>query len=291
MKKIKRILIVLGLFFFLGVPQSILAQDSGSFGVRPILPENQASDSSYFDIEIETSQEQLLELELVNDSDEAMKVEVEANPAVTNTNGVMTYDGSIEPISSTHKLEYSSIVEVVDKEVEIPASSTEIIEIKVTAPEESFDGTIIGGIQVSLLPNEDSADEGATFQNLYAYVIGLNISEKGNDTEVEPEIVLHSAQIEEYLTRPALMMNFENLSASHVSGTEFTATIYKASDLDKPVEEYSIGHFSVSPFYQFNVPFVFYEEMLEAGDYVVKVTMENEDHSFEFEEAFTVSEE
>lgn len=291
MKKDKCILIVIGFLFFLGAPQPLMAHENGSFGVRPILPENQASDASYFDIELERSQEQILELELVNDLDEAIKAEVEVNPAVTNGNGVMTYDGSIEPISSTHKLNYSSVVEVIDSEVEIPANSTELIEIKVTAPEESFDGTIISGIQVSLLPNEKTEDEEATFQNRYAYVIGLNISEKGNDTGVEPEIVLHSAQVEEYLTRPALMMNFENLSASHASGTEFIATIYKASDLDNPVEEYSINHFSVSPFYQFNVPFVFYEEMLEAGDYVVKVTMENEDHSFEFEEAFTVSEE
>lgn len=291
MLKIRHLLTTISIVFFLGIPQPIVAQGSGSFGVRPILPDNQISEASYFDIQLEPSQTQLLKLELINGSDEAMRIEVEVNPAVTNSNGVMIYDGSIEPISSIYKLDYSSIVEIIDKEVEIPANSTETVEIKVTAPEESFDGTIIGGIQVSLLPNEEKEDEEATIQNLYAYVIGLNISEKGNKTTVEADVDLLLTQIEEYLSRPALMMNFENLSASHVSGMEFTATIYKSSDLDNPVEEYSIGHFSVSPFYQFNVPFVFYEEMLEAGDYVVKVTMENEDHSFEFEEAFTVSEE
>lgn len=291
MKKKKYWLILVGLFFILGTPPSLFAQDSDSFGVRPIFPDNQVGEAGYFDIELEPSEEQLLELELVNDSDEAIKAEVEVNPAVTNGNGVMTYDGSIDPISSTHKVEYSSIVEVVNKEVEISANSTETIQIKVTAPEESFDGTIIGGIQVSLLPNKEAKDEGATIQNLYAYVIGLNISEKGNDMEVEPEVVLHSAQIEEDLNQSALIMTFENLSASHLSGTEFKAAVFAASDLNNEIGEHSVEHFSISPFYQFKVALMFYEEILEAGDYVVKVTMENEDHSFEFEETFTVSEE
>ncbi|MGO4928051.1 DUF916 and DUF3324 domain-containing protein [Fundicoccus sp. Sow4_D5] len=284
----KRILLIVLSTLFLTLYTTDMAEISASsYSIQTILPENQVSEASYFDIEIETGQEQILEVRVFNEGDEDIVVLVEANPGVTNPNGLVVYDGSVEAISSNDPIKFDSVVEVLDQEVTVPANGEAIARIKVTAPETPFDGRILGGLHFSLAPDETEEEGGV--HHVFAYVTGLNIVNKGNDTKVTPEISLEKAESMIYYSRPSLMLTFENHTPTFITQVELTANIYGKDDLENPVLTHDLSNIGIAPNYQFQLPVSFEEETLKVGDYVVKVTLENEYYNWEFEEDFTIT--
>lgn len=259
-----------------------------TYGVQTILPENQVSQASYFDIELEVGETQILEVNVFNDSDEEITVLIEAHPGVTNVNGVVVYDGSLDTVSSTNDLDFYSIVEVIDSEVTIPANSEEIAQIRVTAPDQSFDGEIAGGLNFSLAPDEE--EESAGIGHTFSYVTGLYIVEEGNDTEIEPEVVLNDASYVIYYRRPTVQLDFEHLTPVFLSDLEFEARVYHEDNSDEVVFTHTISALDIAPSYEFTLMASFSEGALEPGEYRVEITMENEEYQVEFEEEFTVSE-
>lgn len=266
-------------------------EDEVSFGVRAVLPKNQANDGvTYFDIEMEPGQEQELEVVISNSSDEAIEVAVSSNTATTNQNGVISYDGSITKRSETMEHEFTEISKVKENPIEVPANSEKSVYVEVAAPEESFDGQILGGLHFLLINDEDSSSEGVSISNQFAYVIGVNITEKGNDAEVTPEVEIVGVTPGLVDYQRGLMAVFSNNAPILVSKLEFVGAVYRQGE-DVALHTREIPIFSIAPNSQFGVP-LYYEGNLplDPGDYVYKAEFKNDENNWHFEQEFAVEE-
>lgn len=275
-----------------GLIQPVSAQDNDvSFGVRAILPENQANDGvTYFDIEMKPGQVQELEVVISNTSDEPIKVAVSSNTATTNQNGVISYDGSITDRSETMEHDFTEISKVEESPVEVPANSEESIFVEVTAPEESFDGQILGGLHFLLINEEDVGSEGVSISNQFAYVIGVNIIEEGNDFKVLPEVELVGVTSGLVDHQRGLMAVFSNNAPILVSKLEFVGGVYRQGE-DEALQTRELPIFSMAPNSYFGVPLYFEgNQPLEPGGYIYKAVFKNDDYSWEFEQEFVIEE-
>lgn len=261
------------------------------YSVEAVLNDDQINnDVSYFDIGVEPGEELELEVIVYNSSEEDITVNVANTTAYTNSNGLISYDGEgLEPHDSM-KYPFSEISSLKSDTVEVPALGQETVTVKVEAPVESFDGIILGGLHFSLEPEETESGEGVTIQNRYAYVLGVKIQERGNDKQVESEIILNNINPGIINYRTGLQTEFANTTPVIINGITFEGSVYEEGS-DEPLFTRTVEDFSIAPNSTFNFPVMYDNHRLEAGDYVFRAAVSNEEHSWEFEEAFEVDEE
>lgn len=290
MKKIFFLLVLL-MFSWRGTV-SVAAQNSQAdelvnFSVQAILPANQVGNATYFDLEMEPGQVQNLEVSISNTGTEPIQVELTTNTAATNSNGLVVYDGSITKFSDTLVHPFSEIAKTKDAIVTVAAGKEEIVTITVTAPEESFDGRILGGLYFKLVNEAEDEQAGIGIQNEFAYVIAVNIVEKGNSTFVKPDFELVTVNPELINYREGLQTTFNSLSSSFLTNVTIEASIFSADDLEEAIYSRTTNGFAIAPHSQFNFPILFEEDVLAKGEYVLKAMMTHMDTQWAFEETFS----
>lgn len=289
-KKVSFLLVLL-MFSWSGAV-SVAAQNSQSdelvnFSVQAILPSNQVGTATYFDLEMEPGQVQNLEVSVSNTGTEPIQVELTTNTAATNSNGLVVYDGSIKTFSDTLAHSFSEIAQTKDSIVTVEAGKEKNVIITVNAPEESFDGRILGGLYFKLVNEAEDDQAGIGIQNEFAYVIAVNIVEKGNSTFVKPDFELVTVSPELINYREGLQTTFNSLSSSFLTNVTIEASIFSADDLEEAIYTRKTDGFAIAPHSQFNFPILFEEEALTKGDYVFKATMTHMDTQWAFEETFS----
>ncbi|WP_301389944.1 WxL protein peptidoglycan domain-containing protein, partial [Enterococcus entomosocium] len=72
--------------FFFG--DAIVEASAPDFSVQAVLPESQSNENvSYFDLTLAPNQEEILPIQVTNNSNEEIILELSANTATTNSNG------------------------------------------------------------------------------------------------------------------------------------------------------------------------------------------------------------
>ena len=290
-----RILSFIVLFIFL-MPNIVQANttDSGvvPYSVQPQLPENQGNeDVSYFDIEMEPGESQDLEVTVYNSSNEEIEVDVQNTLAKTNSNGIITYDGLGEDEVPHESLEhnFTELSSLDESTVKIPAREQKVVTLEVNAPEESFDGVILGGLYFTMEPSESEEAEGVAIQNRYAYSVAVQIREAGNENVVEPDIELMEVEPGAINYRTGLSTTFGNLSPKIIN-TSFEGSVYREGE-DEPLYQNMIEEFIIAPHAQFNYNVMYDNHALEPGNYIFKANVKSKDDEWNFEEEFEVTEE
>lgn len=290
-----KILVFITLLIFL-IPNVVLANttDSGvvPYSVQANLPENQINDNvSYFDIEMEPGESQDLEVTVYNSSNEELEVNVNNTIASTNSNGIITYDGleEGEEVHESMKNKFTDISSLDESTVKIPAGEQKVVSLEVNAPDESFDGVILGGLYFTLDPRESDESEGVAIQNRYAYALAVQIREEGNENVVEPDLELIDVEPGAINYRTGLSTTFGNLSPKIIN-TSFEGSVYREGE-DEPLYQNMIEEFIIAPNAQFNFNVMYDNHALEPGDYVFKANVKSEDGEWNFEEEFEVTEE
>jgi len=289
MKKFLRLLMVLSSLFILGFPVQEVASMEVPFSVEPVIPDNQASGVSYFDLTLQSGQEQDLEVILTNSSDQPIEIVVKAHSGVTNANGIIVYDGSLPTVKSYDSIIFDEMVKIENDRVTVPANGEAKAVIHVKAPEDNFDGLILGGLHFLLEAPENDENSGVSIQNQYAYVIGVNIREEGNTTKVEADLEVEKIEAEEVYGQPGVVVYLNNLAPAIISNADVLAEIFPANQLDTPVAKREASMFSVAPSLAFNFPIELTEgEELAEGDYVLKISLKSNKYDILLEEAFSI---
>lgn len=281
------LILIMSVFFINPLWVNATETESVGFSVQAILPENQVSDVTYFDIEMEQGQEQSLEVVIFNSSDEEIQVEVTGNTAATNSNGVIVYDGSMEDFEADMAYPFGEISHIEKNIVDVPANGEVTVDILVEAPGETFDGQILGGLHFRKVDDTVDEEAGATITNEYAYVIGVNIVEKGNDTEVTPGLELENVQPDLVNYRTGIQSTFVNSTPAFISNLDFTGEIYRSGE-ESPLYTRQAESFSVAPNTRFNFPVSLDNVALEPGEYTFVANASNEVYEWSFEENFVI---
>lgn len=113
-----------------------------SFDAQAILPDNQQSEASYYDLKVTPGATQDLSLKLKNTTAKQIKVVVEANNACTNKNGAIDYSNHEAKLLG--KPVFQDLISK-SQTITLKPSEERDVTFQLKIPEKGFEGTILGG--------------------------------------------------------------------------------------------------------------------------------------------------
>lgn len=277
-------------FLFIFAVSASLVQAEGTVGysVQAQLPENQRDDSvSYFDLRVEPGQEQDLHITIYNHGNEEITIRGDVYDASTNSNGLIVYEEQ-EELDPSLQNPVTELVTLEDGEWTIPADESETVTANLEIPEEPFDGIKLGGFHFEKVPDEEETQEGVSIQNRYAYVIGLQLSEKDEDVasklnllSVNPQLVNH---------RTAVVAQVQNDQPVLMNGVTIQAKVFEQGETE-PVREIEQTDIRMAPNSTMDFIIDWNNRPLQEGTYRLEMTATDGEDAWEWQEEFTIREE
>lgn len=275
----------------LTVPQLTYAKEDVpaiGYSYKIIKPENQIGGAGYFDLRMTPAQRQTVEIELYNITDKELVVNLSVHSAKTNSNGVIEYGPTKLPVDPSLKYDIKDIAKVADK-VTLAAKETKRVPIEITMPNESFDGSISGGIylQKDETTEEKKAEKSAKgVVNKYAFIVGLLLSE--TDVKVKPELGFNKIEAGTTNYRNAFLINFSNTQPTYVEGMTVDTQILKKGS-DEVLYESKKENYRMAPNSSMTFPVHLNGESFVAGKYIGRILVTAGDKKWSWEEEFEVT--
>ncbi|WP_099223829.1 DUF916 and DUF3324 domain-containing protein [Listeria costaricensis] len=273
------------------LPQMASADSTINFGVEAEIPDNQIDKKqSYFDLKMSPGQEQTVYVNVSNATSNKVTVEMNINAATTNDNGYVDYSEGDKKPDASMKNNITDMVEY-DKEIEVQPGETKKVPIKITMPDESYDGIVLGGINFTQKESEVAGDEESSkdesmVKNRYSYVIGLMLTE--TDTAVEPDMELKSIKPGQYNYANYVKVNLQNPTSAMITGLNIDAKVYKDGS-DEVLHETKKEGLSMAPNSNFNYMIDWENQEFKPGTYRMKMTAtDGNDHTWKWDEKFTI---
>lgn len=244
-----------------------------NFSAETILPETQVDkEQSYFDIQVQPKEEQELVIKLHNDTDKDIKVKPEIASATTNVNGVVEYSPNDTKLDETLKYNLADLVKTED-EVVIPKQGSYDLKLKVTPPDETFQGLIAGGITLKedTSDTEESDEKGLAIKNEYSYVIAILL--RSDNTEISnPELNLKKVYPSQINARNVILSDFQNPQPQYLNRVTIISKIIKEGKKD-PIIETEKSDIQIAPNTLFSYPVRQEGKKLEGGKYRADMTV------------------
>lgn len=263
------------------------------FSPSPVYPENQISEKSYFDLQVEPGQSQDLTMRLTNTSDKDLVVVVEATNAFTASDGHMDYSVPGKQ-DETLPHPFADMVEIKEeyRNVTLAKGETKEVTVTMTTPQDAFEGKIIGGILLQQAPDEedktqaDDEQAGASIQNVFQFAMPVVLQQ--NENPVEPEFKLMNVEPTLRNNQPNIQVRLLNNAGMVARGGSLTAEVFRAGETT-PLHAMERNDFEMAPHSIWNLDFVSQDGgNMEAGDYNLKMTVNYEGETWEFDENFTI---
>ncbi|MGX7130453.1 DUF916 and DUF3324 domain-containing protein [Enterococcus wangshanyuanii] len=257
------------------------------FTYKIVYPENQLSKNGYFDLKMKPGQEQTVEVLLSNPGSEPITVSVSANSARTNPNGVIEYGSTSLQADKSMKFNFTDIVDV-PKTLEIPVGKVVPLSIKLTMPETSFDGIVLGGIHMQRVTKDENPSEqrGTMVVNEYAYVLGLQLRE--SETEIPYELGFVKAYADQPDYKNTIVIDLGNKSSDIVKDVSVEAQIMGEND-DNVLYEATRSNMRFAPNTVMNFPVSMEGQPMKPGKYRAHILAKSGSQKWEWTEGFTIS--
>ncbi|KGL38793.1 cell surface protein [Listeria newyorkensis] len=258
-----------------------------NFSVSANIPENQIDKTkSYFHLKLAPGKEQTVDVTLTNETDQELTVLTSVNTAVTNDNGIVDYSQENPKLDKTLKYPISELTESAG-EVVLPANSSKNYPIKISMPNEAFDGTILGGIyfKEKTPKKKESQSKDIQIENQYAYVIGMILTQ--NDTQVKPDLTLNAITPTQINYRNVVTANLQNTEATILKDLDVEAQIYKG-DGTKVLHEAFKQNMRMAPNSNFNFPISWGTQEFEPGKYRLDMIATSGEKFWKWSEYFTI---
>lgn len=288
MKKVLTLIaiILLGSQF---APEIGQAENSMAYSIKADIPENQIDKTlTYFDLKMEPSQNQTINLTVSNSSDQEATIIISPNVALTNQNGVIDYSQSDVKKDSSMKYSLDSILSK-KQEVLLKAGETKKVPFTIQMPDEAFDGLILGGFYVSKKEDsntEDDTEKNVQIKNKYSYVIGLKIRSTLN--EVQPKMQLNQIKPALLNYRTAVTANLQNTEATIIQDLDVEAKVMKKGSTEVLHETTKKG-MSMAPNSNFDFPINWDNQSLDPGKYVLNLVAKAGEDQWKFEKEFEIA--
>ncbi|WP_239257357.1 DUF916 and DUF3324 domain-containing protein [Listeria ilorinensis] len=193
------------------------------FSVEAKIPDNQIDkDKTYFDLLVKPGETQDLIVLLKNDTNEKREIEVAANTAITNDNGIIDYTMANYKRDRTLAYAFKDIVST-DNKVVIPPKSEISHTFKLAIPPEKFKGVILGGLFFKEKLNNSSKKN--QINNEFAYVIGVQLTE--SHEAIEPDLKVNKVSPDQKNYRNVIVANVQNTAPTIIKNMQITGTVYK----------------------------------------------------------------
>lgn len=290
MKKLTISFILLLTTLLTVLPMSVYGEeDNVGFSAHAILPNNQVNkEVTYFDLRMEPSQKQVIQVEVVNSSSEETTFDVNVNQATTNENGFIGYEKEGGKFDESLKYPIDGIV-TYEKEVTVPAKTAQTVNIEISMPAEKYDGEILAGIQVLKDPHRGE-DTTGQITNLFAYLIGLRLTE--SDVKVPRELKLGEVTGDAAFGKSAIVAQVINPTMTAIGKMNYEGVVYQKGKKDSTTEKFAYvdKEMSMAPNSIYDFAIDLGEKAMKSGDYVLELQVsDGEDNVWNFTEEFTVT--
>ncbi|EOH97163.1 hypothetical protein UAW_01645 [Enterococcus haemoperoxidus ATCC BAA-382] len=251
-------------------------------------PENQQQEVGYFDLKMQPGQQQTVQILVKNYSDEDIAVNVKLNGAKTNMNGVLEYGPTALENDASLKYDFTDLVKAPES-IEVPKESEKMLDFMITMPESSYDGVIVGGIQ---LQKQDDANkpkqEGTAIINKYAYVVAMVLQE--SDVKVQPELELNKVVAGQSNYRNAVFIDASNTKANFLNDLTLEAQIMPLKS-DEVLYETKKKSMRMAPNSNIKFPVSMGGEKMVPGKYRAHVLATSGKKKWEWTKEFSISNE
>lgn len=242
-----------------------------NFTAEAILPGNQISEASYYDLQVEPGGSQELKLQLKNTSSEKITVKIAGNNAITNRNGALDYSQHGEKLLNSPSFE--DLLSA-PQSITLNPNEEQTVSFQLTIPAEGFKGTILGGFYCY----EEKADkeaantsDGFSLTNQFAFSIGVKLH--CSDEAVEPALTLSKVKPgldNGYLT---VFATIDNPQPVLLSQLDMEATVTKKGH--EEVLHQLQQKVSLAPASSFELPISWENEPLKAGNYQLAIHLKD----------------
>ncbi|MGX7030832.1 DUF916 and DUF3324 domain-containing protein [Vagococcus zengguangii] len=282
MKKLISLMVaVIGVGVFV-TEEVTFASSGANFSVQPKIPENQKNSTSYFDLELKPNQEQIIEIEVFNDSDEEIEVMTELNRATTSDVGNITY----QTTELVDESVINNIEEIVTNEIEsvvLKPKSSEVVKWDINMPKESFDGVVLGGFRFTLAEKDN---EIVGIENRFAYTVGILLSNQEQDIPVNLNLLdITTGQVN---YRNHILVNLQNDMPRIIDEMMIEAEVYELGS-NQPIYTASSQELRMAPNSSFNYGISTQETAFKPGKYQLKLTANADGEEFSWNQEFEIS--
>lgn len=268
-------------------------QQAAGFTVETKIPENQIDKRiNYFYLHVNPGDEQILEVEISNNTDTKQSYKVQVNQAVTNKNALVVYDQPDVPVEKSLAVSIPDIAKVEAERVTVDAKSkgTARIHLKISQ-EPTINGILLGGIHISLMESDDAESKGTSVSSTYGYAIGLIVTENP-ESPLYGETGVELKSVEPVLDygSKVLKANILNPNPEIMKDVSASGSISKKGRSDK-VASSSLKDGKIAPNSVLPFQIDWGKQDVEAGTYVFNGQLKTENQSWKFQKEFTISRE
>lgn len=300
--------------------KALAANPSTNVSVTTNQPKNQIDkNQSFFDVLLAPGETQELEVVLRNNTEKELVMLASVNTAVTNDNGVVDYSWSVPEAKAlatennqdqanlkidvenidydkTLKFPLSRIAKIA-QEIKVPANSEKVAKVTVDMPKEAIKGVIAGGVYLSQKEDESENDEtnqGVQIKNKFVYVVGIQLRQKADISDILPELILDPAKISptQVNYRNYLGVNLQNSEPIYIRDLKVDAQITKKGQKGILFEAAETG-LKMAPNSNFNFGINWHNQEFKGGKYQLQLKARSEDYDKEWSwnEEFTIESE
>lgn len=283
MKKLGMITLFLSIVLLFLPTQVLAAESTNDFSVSMTATDHQISGTSgYYNLKLEANQTDRLPVTIKNNGTEAATFEINFQRATTNSNGIVDYTIADSQLVGTAAIDINDLVTVEKAEITVPAGAEETVYVDVKMSEKTFDGVLLGGIQVS---KKETTTSKAMVSNRYQYVIALQISQ--NEKKVTPKLTADKVSLVQDNAANGVTMQLENKSAVLLSKLTGTFVVRAKGSKENIIKE-TKDNLSIAPNSSFKLQTLLGEKFA-AGEYTYTITLKNADENWRFSKDFTVT--
>lgn len=277
-------LLIIVNFITMGGATKAHAEEGIGFSYRNQLPKNQSSQGSYFDLLVKPSLKQTLVTEIKNESQTEMTVKISINDSKTTPTGTIEYGPSSLRNTEENVIKLTELLSG-PTEVTLKSGETKNVEFQLRVPEKSFEGVILGGIQLEQVMPKTVSKKAVSVKNKYAYAFSVSLRESEKKITYQLSSVESSYNVSD--NQGQVTVDVENDSQEIVK--ELTlATVLTEKDSNEVIVEEVVTNLKMAPksimAFQFNV------NDLAAGNYVTKTLAKAGGQEWQWENTFEVKE-
>ena len=288
-------LMILSVIVGASLEQSGLAAKRGTqqndvgFSVAAQIPKNQIQRRhTFFDLKMATGQQQTLKTTIYNVTSHDIKVRTAIHTAYTNGNGVIEYINPTRTFDRSLKTKISDLTTAQGPQtVTVPANGTKVVAINVKMPAHPINGVLLGGWYFKrVVDNQTSTvDRNINVTNEYSYVIGLKLTA---GTVPAPKLALGTVKAGLSNYHRSIIAVLRNPTAVIIPNLKVQTVIVNRRTHQVIMHRTKKG-IVMAPNTAFKNALPLGAQPLQAGTYVLRMTISNRTHHWQFKREFHIS--
>lgn len=159
-----------------GLAKTVESAKGIGFSYRNMVPDNQIGEGNYFDLLVKPGQKQTLVTEIRNDSQESITIKVSVADAKTTETGLIEFGPSDLKNTKGLKVKLTELLEG-PKEIKLKKGESKQLKMVLTIPKKSFEGMILGGIELQKVTKDKPSQNKVKISNQYVYVYSISLRE------------------------------------------------------------------------------------------------------------------